>query len=302
MSNSTPSENVFDLVLLGEIEAMLEKLLPAAAGQVEGLNRIGQAMRYSALAGGKRLRPYLLVRSADLFDVPRTQAIRTGCALEFIHCYSLIHDDLPAMDDSDLRRGKATSHKAYGEATAILAGDGLLTDAFALLADPKTHEQAQIRIILIAELAKAAGSGGMVGGQMMDILAENGEAVDHDISLLQSLKTGALISYACRAGGYLGDAPATSIAQLENYAQCLGLAFQITDDLLDVTSSAELAGKPVQQDMHMNKSTFVDLLGVAGARAKASALVAQGKEALSDFGPKAAPLSKLADFVLHRQV
>ncbi|WP_306253451.1 polyprenyl synthetase family protein [Parvularcula sp. IMCC14364] len=294
--------NVFDTEILTAIEQQLDHLLtrpaqPAAAG----LERIYAAMRYSALAGGKRLRPYLTVLAADLFDVPRSQSIRAGSAIELIHCYSLIHDDLPAMDDSDLRRGRATSHIEFDDATAVLAGDALLTEAFAVLADAATHPVPEVRTILVSQLAMAAGPMGMVGGQMMDIMAETGMAAAEDIALIQSLKTGALIAVSCRFGAYLAQAGQPETDALQRFAADIGLAFQITDDLLDVSGSAAQTGKPTGQDAMNSKPTFVDLLGETGAREKAATLIEDAKQALAVFSPRQEPLARIADFILSRQ-
>ncbi len=295
------SATIFDSEILNAIECVLDRLLtPSFETPAAGLDRIYEAVRYSALAGGKRLRPYLVVSTADIFDVPRDYSLRAGCAIELIHCYSLIHDDLPAMDNSDLRRGRRTSHKAFDEATAILAGDGLLTEAFTVLADEQTHPEASIRTRLIRELAAAAGSAGMVGGQMIDILAERGEEQAEDIELLQGLKTGALIRVSARFGAYLADAAEETVTAIDRYAARLGLAFQITDDILDVVGSEEHTGKPIGIDAKNLKPTFVDLLGEAGARQKAQDLIESAKAELAPFGKKAEPLARIADFILVR--
>lgn len=289
----------FEKAVLDEIEKTLAALLPGdGPDQPKGLLRVARAMRYSALAGGKRLRPCLTVYSADLFGVPRDRSLRAGAAVEFIHCYSLIHDDLPAMDDSDLRRGRPSSHRQFDEATAILAGDALLTDAFEVLADEATHPDDGVRTKMISALAHAAGQKGMVGGQMMDILADKGEGGSLDIALLQSLKTGAMIRVSCELGGYLGGANESQMTALRDYASRLGLAFQITDDLLDLTSSEEEAGKPVGQDH--GKLTFVDLLGETPARAKAETLIDEAIAALSVFKTDSSALQAIARFILSR--
>jgi farnesyl diphosphate synthase len=277
----------------------LDRLLPAVPGP---RGEVVEAMRYACLGGGKRLRPFLLISSADLYDVPRSQSARAAAALEMIHCYSLVHDDLPAMDDADTRRGRPSAHKAFHEATAILAGDGLLTHAFGVLASPETAEDPAIRARLIAGLADAAGADGMVGGQMIDIAAER-EGTDFDlegISELQSLKTGALIRYACEAGAVMGGADADGEKALAQYADDLGLAFQIVDDLLDVTGTEEQLGKPAGQDQAMGKATFVGLLGIEGAQEKAQSLVDRASASLSPFGNAATPLADVAQFVLKR--
>ena len=276
----------------------LDELLPTVPG---ARGRVIEAMRYSALAGGKRLRPFLVMETAGLFDVGPDQALQCAVAVEMIHCYSLIHDDLPAMDDSDLRRGRPTSHKAFDEATAILAGDGLLTEAFAVLAGPRCHPDAGVRAELIAGLAAAAGAAGMVGGQMIDI-APGRDGLDLDgITNLQALKTGALIAFSCEAGAILGRAGTRERAALLGYARDLGLAFQIVDDLLDSQSTPEELGKPTGQDAAAGKATFVGLLGPGEARAMAEKLVASACMRLEMFSEKADFLRQTATFVLERR-
>lgn len=297
----TALDDALDGALNGTADSvgrLLDRLLPPVSGPV---GQVIEAMRYGALGGGKRLRPFLLAESARLFDVPEQGALRTGAALEMVHCYSLIHDDLPAMDDSDLRRGRPTAHKAFDEATAILAGDGLLTEAFAVLADPRTAEDPAVRAELIAGLAAAAGAGGMVGGQMIDISPDRASLDLAGITELQRLKTGALITFACEGGAILGQATAEERAALVDYAADLGLAFQIVDDLLDAQGSAEELGKPTGQDEALGKATFVGQLGLEGARAKAEALVARACKRLDLFGAKAELLRKAAVFVLERR-
>ena len=281
-----------------ETSALLDALLPPVEGPA---GQVVEAMRYSALGGGKRLRPFLVVQSARLFDVPAGQALRAGAALEMVHCYSLIHDDLPAMDDSDLRRGRATVHKAYGEATAILAGDGLLTEAFGIVADAATHPDAAVRAELIAALAQAAGAAGMVGGQMIDLSPERAGLDLEGITRLQRLKTGALITFACEAGAILGRAPVGARAVLTGYAADLGLAFQIVDDLLDATSSEAELGKPTGQDAALGKATFIGQLGLEGARTRASELIDHACARLDLFAEKADLLRETAKFVLERR-
>ncbi len=282
----------------GLVEAALDRFLPRRAGP---LGRVADAMRHGALDGGKRLRPFLLIAAADMFDCPRSRSVRAGCAIEMIHCYSLIHDDLPAMDDSDLRRGRPSVHKAYDEATAILAGDALLTQAFGILAHPDTHPNAEVRCRLALELARGAGKEGMVGGQMIDIYAEQKDFDLAGIEELQRLKTGALIRYSALAGGVIGEGSEADIAALTSYAEDLGLAFQIVDDLLDAFGSAEQLGKPVGQDADMDKATFVKLLGAEGARDQARRLVEECKAHLDRFGARAGPLKGAADFVFKRK-
>ena len=287
--------------LAGRAEAVtrrLDALLPPVQGP---RGRVIEAMRYSALSSGKRLRPFLAVESAALFDVPPEAALDCAAAIEMVHCYSLIHDDLPAMDDSDLRRGRATLHKAFDEATAILAGDGLLTEAFAVLADARCHPDAAVRVALVAGLAAASGAAGMVGGQMIDLSAERARLDLEGITALQSLKTGALIAFSCDAGAILGGADAAARAALRNYARDLGLAFQIADDLLDAESTPEQLGKPTGQDDAAGKATFLGLLGANGARRKARALVTRACARLEIFGKKADVLQQTAHFVIARR-
>ncbi len=280
------------------VNAMLDSLLPPVK-EAEG--RVVDAMRYAALDGGKRLRPFLVCASAELFNVPGVQALRAAAALEMIHCYSLVHDDLPAMDDDDLRRGRPTVHKAYDEATAILAGDGLLTMAFEVLADPATHPDGAIRAALVTELAKASGAAGMVGGQMIDLQAPKLSLDEAGLVRLQSLKTGALIACACRFGAVLAGASEQAKAHLWDYGQKIGLAFQIADDVLDVESSAQVTGKATGKDAVAGKATFVSRLGLEGAKTQARALVEQAIEHVEIFGVAADPLRAAAAFVIRRQ-
>jgi len=280
------------------VESALDDFLPRRSGP---LGRVVDAMRHGALDGGKRLRPFLVIAAADMFAAPRSRSIRTGCAVEMIHCYSLIHDDLPAMDDSDLRRGRPSVHKAYDEATAILAGDALLTQAFEILSQPETHPDGNVRCRLALELARASGKEGMVGGQMIDIYAEQKNFDLAGIEELQRLKTGAIIRFSAIAGGIVGGASDAEVEALRLYAEDLGLAFQIVDDLLDAFGDAEALGKPVGQDADMDKATFVKLLGAEGARKQAKSLVERAKAHLGRFGAPAEPLKGAADFVFARK-
>ncbi len=263
--------------------------------------QLWRAMRYAALGAGKRLRPFLLIETAAMFGVGREAALPAACALECVHCYSLVHDDLPAMDDDDLRRGRPTVHKHFDEATAILAGDSLLTLAFEILSADATHEDAAIRVELVRALARACGADGMAGGQMLDLAAETMPAKLDDTRLIQSLKTGCLIKHACHAGAILGRASEEQTAQLVLYAGKLGLAFQIADDLLDHESSSETIGKATQKDADAGKATFVSLLGADEARAMAHRQVAQAIDALSGFGAKADMLRAAARFAIMRE-
>lgn len=267
-----------------ETESLLAELLPA-----EG--RLAAAMRYAALGPGKRLRPFLVIESAGLFGVPRARALRVGAALECVHCYSLAHDDLPAMDDDDLRRGRPTTHKAFDEATAILAGDALLTYAFEIMGDKLTHPDAAVRAELVVQLSRAAGSAGMAGGQMLDLQA------DSDISRIQAMKTGALFSFACASGAVLaGENPASLIT----YAHNIGLAFQIADDILDVESDPATLGKATQKDQKAGKATFVSTLGLAAAKARAESLTEAAIAALAPYGTRADTLREAAGYMVAR--
>ncbi|MGJ3648596.1 polyprenyl synthetase family protein [Sphingomonas sp. GlSt437] len=258
------------------------------------------AMRHAAIGGGKRLRPLLVFATARLFGVARDAAARAGIAIECIHVYSLIHDDLPAMDDDDLRRGKPTVHKAYNEATAILAGDCLHALAFEVLADPATHPDPFVRAELVLDLARAAGPAGMAGGQMMDIEAEKASFDLATITRLQALKTGALIASAVEAGAILGKVPPEGRMGLRGYARDVGLAFQIADDLLDYEGDEEKMGKRVGKDQSAGKETFLSLLGVDRARAQARMLVDQAIEHLHSYGAEADLLRDIARYTLER--
>lgn len=282
----------------GLIEEALDAFLPRRDGP---LGRVADAMRWGALDGGKRLRPFLVIAAADMFGCPRERSIRVGCAVEMIHCYSLIHDDLPAMDDSDLRRGRPSVHKKFDDATAILAGDALLTQAFEVLAEPATHHSGDVRCRLALELARASGKEGMVGGQMIDIYAEQKTFDLAGIEELQRLKTGALIRFGAVGGGVVGEGSDEEVAALTAYAEDLGLAFQIVDDILDATADAQTLGKPAGQDAEMDKATFIKLLGMDGAKSKAAELVYSCKAHLDRFGAAAAPLKGAADFVFERK-
>ena len=261
------------------------------------------AMRHGTLNGGKRLRPFLAIHAAFLFNVDSSRARRVAAAIEFMHCYSLIHDDLPAMDDASLRRGKPTVHKQYDEATAILAGDALLTLAFEVLADPETHPDPFVQTELVRTLAKASGGHGMVGGQMLDLIAED-ENVEFDageISRLQRMKTGMLMAFACEAGAILGKAGDAQRRALRNYAYDLGLAFQVTDDILDVEADPQDTGKDTGKDEAAGKATFVSTMGKDAARSRAEMLVGQAKRHLKIFEGRAKMLEELADYVLERR-
>ncbi len=279
-------------------EVTMEKLIPEGEGPEAKLLK---AMRYAAFSGGKRLRPFIVLTCADIFDVPRLCSQRVAAAVEMVHTYSLIHDDLPAMDNDNLRRGKPTCHKKFDEATAILAGDGLLTLAFQVLSDEPTHVNAEVRGELILEMAKAIGARGMVGGQMLDLLAEGEEFAAPEIARLQRMKTGALINFSCQAGAILGKASENQRHMLNAFAHDLGLAFQIIDDLLDVEGTVEETGKEVNKDARAGKQTFVSLLGPERARDQAKILSAQAIKHLEIFGEKGNLLSQLVQFLVQRR-
>jgi farnesyl diphosphate synthase len=279
-------------------DAVLDRILAVPPG-LEA--RVYEAMRYSALAPGKRLRPLLVLGAARLFGVARRSALQVAAAIEMVHAYSLIHDDLPAMDNSDLRRGRPTSHKEFDEATAVLAGDGLLTMAFEVLSHPDTHGDPAVRCELVSSLAAAAGPAGMVGGQMIDLIAEKRRLDIGAITRLQRMKTGALIAFSCEAGAVLAKAAPEVRVALRGYAHDLGLAFQIADDLLDVEGSAAETGKPVGADAAAGKATFVSILGVDRARAQAELLVGQAVAHLELFEDRAELLRQVARFVVNRR-
>jgi farnesyl diphosphate synthase len=306
---STRFRQRLDQVAL-DIENLLDRLLGLAplAGEQARPQRLLEAMRYVSLGGGKRLRPFLAVESAALLNVPRERALMAGAALECIHCYSLAHDDLPAMDDDDLRRGRPTAHKAYDEATAILAGDGLLTFAFDILARPETHPNPAVRAELVLALARAAGLGGMVGGQMLDLAAEgrfgNGKRSvlgEADVRTLQAMKTGALLRFGCLAGAILGEANREQGDALERYGTTLGEAFQIADDLLDIEGDAATVGKATGKDAAAHKATLVSVLGMDEARTRLKTLVEESVSALTPFGAGADVLKAAAVFVAERR-
>jgi len=262
--------------------------------------RLYEAMRHAAIGGGKRMRPLLVVAACELFHVDRERALRVGLAIECIHTYSLIHDDLPCMDDDDLRRGKPTVHKAFDEATAVLAGDSLHALAFEIVADEATHEDPFVRAELIRELARASGPAGMAGGQMMDLVAEHETFDLPTTTRLQQMKTGALIAFCLEAGGIMGKANDAMRVKLRGYARDLGLAFQIADDLLDIEGDAALAGKALNKDTDRGKATFVSLLGVERAKKQAEMLIDQAIAHLHAFGAEADLLRAIARFAIER--
>jgi farnesyl diphosphate synthase len=280
------------------VNRTLERLVPPVNGAER---RVIEAMRYALMGGGKRIRPFLVLNSARLFDAPETGALRTAAAIEMVHSYSLVHDDLPAMDNADLRRGRPSVHRQFDEATAILAGDGLLTLAFETLGDAATHGEPAVRSELVLTLARAAGAAGMVGGQMIDLEAQHAELDLEAVTRLQRMKTGAIIGFSCEAGPILGRAPPEARRALQLYAEDLGLAFQIADDLLDVESSAAVAGKPVGQDNAAGKATFIAVLGIEEARKRARLISDRAAAHLDMFGPRADLLRDMAQFVVNRR-
>jgi farnesyl diphosphate synthase len=293
------------------IEALLASLLrdEPEAGEIHRPARLLAAMRHGALGGGKRLRPFLVAETARIFGVDRAQALRAGAAVELAHCYSLVHDDLPAMDDDDIRRGRPTVHKAYDEATAILAGDSLLTLAFDVLSDPATHRHGETRAALVLMLSRALGAGGMVGGQMLDLAAEGrfpaegaparlGEAA---ILRLQAMKTGALLAASVALGARLGQADAESMTALTDYGRALGAAFQVADDILDIEASPEQMGKATAKDDARGKATLVAALGLEAAKRERDRFSEAAVAALTEFGPEAAMLRAAARFAANRK-
>tara|TARA_R110002110_G_scaffold54129_30_gene155668 strand:+ start:1953 stop:2840 length:888 start_codon:yes stop_codon:yes gene_type:complete len=280
------------------VEKTLNELLPAGDAPE---SRVFDAMRYAIMVGGKRLRPFLVMASANLFDVQKVCALRAAAAIEMVHSYSLVHDDLPAMDDDDLRRGQPSTHRKFDEATAILAGDALLTMAFEILGERETHSDPNVRCKLVTSLAKASGAEGMVGGQMIDLQAENQQLDANGITRLQQLKTGRLIAWSCEAGAILGKADHDCQLALAAYAHDIGLAFQIADDILDIEGDQEALGKTVGKDLEQGKATFVSLLGMDQAKAQANMLSDQAVQHLQRFDERAEPLRAVARFVVERK-
>ena len=280
------------------VTVALDQLIPPAQGPEADLMR---AMRHSALANGKRMRPFYVIETGAIFEAPEKSLLRTAAALECVHCYSLVHDDLPCMDDDDFRRGQPTVHKAFNEATAVLAGDALLTLAFKILANKETHQDAHIRLKLLERLADNSGALGMVGGQMIDMLEDESPRDLNTITRMQRLKTGALISYSVEAGAIIGGANEVERQALHGFAHDLGLAYQISDDLLDATGDESDVGKPLRTDESAGKANFVTLLGVEQARERVRLLAAQAKEHLAIFRSRANILLQSVDFVLDRK-
>ncbi len=284
-------------------ESTLDALLAEnpLAGEIGRPERLVAAMRYASLGGGKRLRPFLVLEAARLFGIEGGGVARAAAAIECVHCYSLAHDDLPAIDDDDLRRGRPTTHRAFDEASAILAGDALLTYAFDILADPATHEDPRIRAALVLQLARAAGLGGMAGGQMLDLAAEGRQLTETEILKLQSMKTGALIRASVAFGAIVADAGAAKSARLDRFGTVIGSAFQLADDLLDVESHADDVGKATGKDAERGKATLISLHGVDAARRRLSKLVSDADDCLEPFGSRADTLREAARFIAERR-
>jgi len=299
-------EMPFEIVLESHaraVEAMLRDLLDghSRAGEIARPEGLLAAMRHGVLNGGKRLRPFLVMESAALFGADGEAALRIAAALECVHCYSLIHDDLPAMDDDDLRRGQPTVHKAFDEATAILAGDSLLTLAFDIISDDATALPASARLALVLALARAAGIGGMAGGQALDLQAEREAPDEAGIIALQAMKTGALIRYACEAGAIMGNASAADRERLAEFGSAIGLAFQLADDLLDLTADTGAMGKATGKDAAAGKATLAGLHGIDWTRQQLHGLVEQAGALLDPFGDKAVRLLQAAAFIANRR-
>ena len=307
MTSSTATFTAALATAASRTETLLDRLLSAeaAAGEIARPARLMAAMRHAVLGGGKRLRPFLVAETARMLGCEGEGPLRAGAAVELLHGYSLVHDDLPSMDDDDLRRGKPTVHRAFDEATAILAGDALQTLAFEALADPATDADGSIRSHLVLGLARAAGLGGMVGGQMLDLAAEGrygaadlGEA---DVRRLQAMKTGAILAFSVEAGAILGRADEASARQLGVYGRALGAAFQVADDILDREASSDALGKRTGKDQDKGKATLVDILGSEGAHAECRRLVDQAHAALAGFGSEADLLREAARFSVERK-
>jgi len=283
------------------VEGRLDRLLAQNRGKAPAEAKLSEAVRYAALAGGKRLRPFLLIESARLFGIEEKDALSASCALECVHCYSLVHDDLPSMDDDAVRRGRPTLHIAFDEATAILAGDALLTLAFEILSDPATHPDPAIRAELVLLLAKAGGWRGMALGQALDLSAGRQGFGIAEIAEMQALKTGALFRFACEAGAVLGRAEPSERAALVSYASSFGQAFQLADDLLDAQGDAASLGKAVAKDEARGKATLVALLGVEAAKERLWTLLQEAEAALAPFGARAITLLETVRFAAHRK-
>ena len=306
--NGQPNQDQTQLFLdqlkadTGQIEAMLKALLDdkPRSSELVRPEKLLNAMRYGVLNGGKRLRPFLLIETARMLGLESEGVVRAAAALEYVHCYSLIHDDLPAMDNDDLRRGKPTVHIAYDEATAILAGDSLLTLAFDILADEATHPDATIRANLVLGLSQNAGIGGMAGGQILDIVSEGRDRTEAEIRQMQAMKTGALLRFACQAGAICAGADQETQDRMRRFGTLIGLAFQLADDLLDVTATSEQLGKTAGKDLASQKATLVSLNGIDATRAELAQLIEDAESELAPFGQSANILKATARFIANR--
>jgi farnesyl diphosphate synthase len=301
-----PGFSLFQITLqqrAAAVESLLSELLSdrPRTGEISRPSRLMAAIRHGVLNGGKRLRPFLVMESAALFGADSPAALRVAAALECIHSYSLVHDDLPAMDNDDIRRGQPTVHRKFDEAAAILAGDSLLTYAFELIASEETELDALARVTLVTALARAAGVGGMTGGQALDLEAEKNQPDEAGVIRLQAMKTGALIRFACEAGAIIGNADSKDRQRLAEYGSAVGLAFQLADDLLDVTADARDIGKATGKDAAAGKATLVSMHGIEWTRRQLSGLVAQAEDLLEPFGQKAVLLKDAARFIAERQ-
>lgn len=304
MSNTPEDIAIIDTIkqFSSQLERQLDEILSfdALSGESIRPKVLVEAMRYCALGGGKRIRPFLYAHTAELFGIPASQCLKAACALELVHCYSLIHDDLPAMDDDDMRRGKPTAHLAFNEATAILAGDSLLTLAFDVLADPSSHAMANVRAELVLGLARAAGIGGMAGGQMLDLQAETQEIDLQGVQTLQEMKTGALLRFACEAGAMHAEADPMQVSQLRKFGTLLGAAYQLQDDILDVTADAQTLGKATQKDAQAGKGTLISLMGMQAAQKHLSDLTSNALDILAPFGERGDKLRQLTKYMAQR--
>lgn len=299
-----PNSTMFD-DRLSQAADLMETRLSQVLADAATPSRLKEAMAHAVLGGGKRFRPFLVIESARIFGIDPARSVATAAAVELLHCYSLVHDDLPAMDNDELRRGRPTVWKEFDEATAILAGDALLTRAFEILADPGTHPDPAVRSRLVLNLARASGASGMAGGQQLDLEAEASSRSDlhtgAGVQTIQSMKTGALIRFSACAGAMLASAPEAELQALAAYGDAIGAAFQIADDLLDVGSTAAQVGKGTGKDANAGKATWISILGIDGARARLSQLEREAVAALSTFGARGDVLAQAATFVAQRQ-
>ncbi|MAY62866.1 MAG: farnesyl-diphosphate synthase [Rhizobiales bacterium] len=287
--------------IAGEVSGFLDDRLAAAGGDAAPWpEKLAAAMRHGALNGGKRLRPFLVLETARMLGGDPKAAMYAAAALECIHCYSLIHDDLPAMDDDDMRRGQPTVHIAFDEATAILAGDALLTFAFELLADADNPATPNVKLQLVRRLATASGAGGMVGGQLLDLAAETTSPTEAEIMTMQAMKTGALLRFACEAGAIVAGADGETVSRMRHFGEAVGSAFQLADDLLDATADAAVLGKATGKDAGRNKGTYLSLNGIEKTRARCAELVEEANAQVAPYGEDAALLREAATYIARR--